>query len=198
MFCSKCGKEIDNNATFCQFCGNPINAAANSVPQYNAPQNNGIQNQPVSVGFSLNLAPNVANLVRKVLFGILGVLGILVLIGSIGTMATFNSLMNGKLSAARALYSFYGLARVPAILTFSFSVLGAIYTYITKQNSLISYISAGIGLLMFIFNFVLYGANGIGGVNVSCIFLLLGALAMIASAAAVILNKEDILNKFKK
>jgi uncharacterized protein YbjQ (UPF0145 family) len=28
MFCTRCGKQIDDNSTFCPFCGNPIKAAS--------------------------------------------------------------------------------------------------------------------------------------------------------------------------
>jgi len=32
MFCSKCGKEIDNNAKFCMACGNPTETGADNTP----------------------------------------------------------------------------------------------------------------------------------------------------------------------
>ena len=89
MFCAKCGKTIDDNATFCGFCGAPTNNATNAVmngapqqnapqsdipqptnptqqaaPQYGAPQYNA---QPVSTGFKLNLDPKMVDIINKAL-----------------------------------------------------------------------------------------------------------------------------------
>ena len=38
MYCIKCGKEIQNHAAFCPFCGNPSAARAQQTPQQAAPQ----------------------------------------------------------------------------------------------------------------------------------------------------------------
>ena len=37
MFCTNCGKEIDNNAVICVHCGVPVQKQVNSryIPQYN-------------------------------------------------------------------------------------------------------------------------------------------------------------------
>ena len=50
MFCSKCGKEINDGSSFCQFCGaaqSQSSPATNQQPaqQYNAPTSNTIPNQ---------------------------------------------------------------------------------------------------------------------------------------------------------
>lgn len=215
MFCSKCGKEIENGAAFCKFCGNSLNTATNSAPQYGAPQNGGYQNQPIVSGFALNLAPNVIDIIKKVLFGILGLLGILVLIGAIGNMATVGAIMNGDYMAAMSLQDFFYLARVPAIIAFIFSAILIAFTYLAKQNRLFPFIAGGAGVVLFVFNFVLYGGYmsltfgtsysakpNIAGIIVPCVFLLLGALVMIGAAVLVILKKEyiveDLINRFIK
>lgn len=40
MFCSKCGKEIDDNAVFCQFCGNKV------LKETTAEENSATQKEP--------------------------------------------------------------------------------------------------------------------------------------------------------
>lgn len=54
MFCSKCGKEVDGNVTFCPNCGNSVNSQPSNPPPnnlnqkltppqgYNQPQNNNL------------------------------------------------------------------------------------------------------------------------------------------------------------
>ena len=37
MYCRKCGKQIDDTAAFCRFCGTPINSAQNNVQQNTPP-----------------------------------------------------------------------------------------------------------------------------------------------------------------
>lgn len=257
MFCSKCGKTIDDNATFCGFCGastgvapgaapnvapqpvapQPVNPQ-NGVPQYTAPQNNmpqygapqnGMYQQPpqpqqqgqFSSGFSLSLDPKMIDIINKSIRGALALLSVLVIIGAIGSMAVAGSISTafktGITSGLGGIQAFYGLARVPAIIAFVISIAGLVFTVLTKQRSLFSYISAGAGVILFIFNFVLYGGyvtlyksllGGLGslfssgsfggpnisGIVVSGIFLLLGALVMIASSVIIIMNKEDLIN----
>ncbi len=256
MFCSKCGKEINDDAAFCVFCGAPVNAApaADSVPQpsepqmsvpqpvpqptapqpvpqpvesqQSAPQMNAQQpsftqvnnqnvnynqgqpaqsEQPVSVNLSFSLDQKMIGYINIGLRGVLALLGLLTIIGSIGTMATVGALLGGDFKAALSIEGFYYLARVPAIIAFSLSVLGAIFTLLTKQRSLFSYISAGVGLILFIFNFVMYGGfmsivssalsgkPSMGGIVVSGIFLIIGSIAMIACSVIIILKKEDIV-----
>lgn len=235
MFCSKCGKTIDDNATFCSYCGAPApNAAAQSAPQqaapqqpapqqpqYGAPQNNmqqpqygGYPNQrPVGAGFTLN--PQTLNLVNMVLRVALILLSILILIGAIVSMATAGSYANGNILKN---LSIHYLACAPANVAFGLSVIGACLTFYTKQRSLFSYISAGAGLILFIFNFVMHGSMvalaksglsfdsflaalgggtagkpNIGGVVVAGIFLIIGALAMAGSSVIILMKKEDII-----
>lgn len=278
MFCSKCGKTIDDNAPFCGFCGAPTGVASNvadpvpqpapqpvipqntvpqnnvpqygapqnnvpqygapqnNVPQYGAPQNNvpqygapqnGMPQQPQAqfggAGFSLDA--KMIDIINKSIRSALIVLSVLVIIGAIGSMAVAGGLSSALktgntagLGAAMNAEGFYNLSRVPAIIAFGISILGLAFTMFTKQRSLFSYLSVGAGLLLFIFNFVMYGgyvsfatslytggfsslfggSGGIkvGGIVVAGIFLLLGALAMIACSLAIILKKEDII-KFK-
>ena len=261
MFCSKCGKTIDDNAPFCGFCGAPTGVAPdaapsavpqpapqpipkpvpqptdtqnaapqytapqNGAPQYNAPQNGMYQPQPqgqFSSGFSLSLDPKMIDIINKALRGALAVLSLLIIIGAIGSMAVAGTISSafttGNTSSltAAGMQAFYNLARVPAIIAFVLSVAGLIFTVVTKQRSLFSYISAGAGLILFIFNFVMYGGYmtlaksllgalgslfsgsfsgpNVSGIVVSAIFLLLGALAMIASSAVIIMKKEDIIS----
>ena len=243
MFCSKCGKTIDDNATFCGFCGAPqtpapqtgapqyaapqnnapqYGAPQNNVPQYGAPQNgapqygapqygapqNGMYPNQAMSGFSLNLEPKLVDIINKSLRGALILLGILTLIGAIGSMGSAGAIVGGNFLAAMNVEGFYNLARVPAIIAFSLSVLGLGFTIFTKQRSLFSYISAAAGLILFIFNFVMYGGYvtfaksllslkpNIAGIVVSGIFLIIGALALIAASLVIILKKEDII-KFK-
>ena len=236
MFCTKCGKEIDDGAAFCISCGAPVSkstaaagpmpqdvtpqapaqgaAPLNSAPQYVAPQNGSFPNQAAPVNLSISLDEKMIGIIRKALCGVLALLSIMVIIGAIGSMAVAGTLSNpGKasysalLSAATNMQGLYYLARVPAIIAFSLSVLGLGFSMFTKQRSLFAYVCACAGVLLFIFNFVLYGgyvsfaksgllssSPKIGGIIVSGIFLIIGSLIMIASSAVVILNKEDIVN----
>lgn len=253
MFCSKCGKEIEDTSTFCKFCGAPVENAASApvqpvqpvqdvmpqpvqnvapqpaqdvipqpaqnvapqnpqygapqapqygapqAPQYGAPQNP----QFTQVGFSLNLEPNVVDIINKILRGAIALVALLVLIGSIGTMASTGYIMSNLLtmtslqaaSTAMALYNFMVLLRVASIITFVLTIGGGVFTFLTKQGSLFSYISAGLGLLIFIFHFILFAA-GAGGVVALAIFLMIFALALIGASVIMLLNKEDII-KFK-
>lgn len=274
MICSKCGKTIDDNATFCGFCGAPASNASelvtngapqgvvpqpvaqNAVPQptasqfgvpqptaaqpmasgFGAPQNNAPQygapqqgaqqfgapqgtapqyGAPQAAttggGFTLNLAPNVVDIINKVLRGLLAVLAILIIIGSIGTMASIGSIKKSSglsgLTALQSLIGFSNLARIPAIVSFALALGGAVFAYLTKQRSLFAYIAAGAGLLMFIFNFFLAKFSGImamltltegsvGAAVVGSIFLLISAVVMIVCSVVIIFKKEDIV-KFK-
>lgn len=259
MFCPNCGKTIDDNATFCGFCGAPTGVAAsapvaeqpaqpvipqNPVPQYTAPQNTvpqytapqtpvpqgsvpqyAMPQQPAAGGATISLDAKTTNIINKSIAAALIILSILVIIGAIGSMAVagaissaLRNLSTSSLNSVGNPKAFYNLARVPSIIAFCFSVGGLVFSMLTKQRSLFAYISAGAGLLLFIFNFVLYGGYvtllnsiynasfsslfggitgvNIGGVVVAGIFLLIGALTMIASSLVIILNKEDII-KFK-
>lgn len=260
MFCSKCGKTIDDNAPFCGFCGAPTGVAStpaapqpapqpvipqntvpqntmpqNNVPQYGAPQNPqgnvpqyGAPQQPQQQyggGFSFSLDAKTTDIINKSIRSALIVLSILIIIGAIGFMAVAGGLASAfktgntaGLMAAGGVEHFYNLSRVPAIIAFVISIGGLVFTMLTKQRSLFSYISVGAGLLLFIFNFVMYGgyvsfANSIltgglsslfggvggikvGGIIVAGIFLLIGAIAMIACSAVIMLKKEDII-KYK-
>lgn len=221
MFCTKCGKEIDNNSTFCNFCGAPVSRPQNaagvpqptpaqsstpqySEPQYGAPQNTSPQYgapQFGAGGFTLNLAPNVVDMINKILRGAIVLVGLLTLIGAIGTLGTTASIMSNPFSAftsAVTLYNFMVLLRVASIITFVLTLGGAVFTFLTKQSSLFSYISAGIGILIFIFHFILFGAGGVGAVIVFSIFLIILAVAIMGTSVLILLNKEDIINKFKK
>ena len=212
MFCTKCGKSIDDNVAFCPFCGAPVNNAANtsvnaapqgapmqtpaqiSAPQYSAPQFVAPQFGVGGSGF--NPASNVVDLINKILRGVIAIVGLLTLIGAIGTLGTTASILSSPISVftkARTLYNFMVLLRVAAIITFILTLGGAVFTFLTKQRSLFSYISAGIGLLIFIFHFILFGASGVGAVIVFCIFLMLLAVALIGASVIIILNKEDII-----
>ena len=248
MFCSKCGKTIDDNATFCGFCGAPANNAAetvtngtpqgvpqptptptqNNVPQYGAPQNNASQfgapqnsapqfgapqfgaPQTSAGGFSLNLAPNVVEMINKILRGVLALLAVMILIGSIGPMASIGAVkntssMSSGLSALKGLIAFVNLARVPAIISFILALAGAVFAYLTKQRSLFAYIAAGAGVIMFIFNFFLAKFSNIlamisvtessfGVATVGSVFLLLSAVVMIACSVIILMKKEDVIN----
>lgn len=195
-------------------------APQNTAPQYAAPQ----QPQQTGGGAGFSLDAKTIDIINKCIRAALMILSLLIIIGAIGSMAVagaissaFKTLNTSGLGAVSDAKAFYGLARVPAIIAFIISAGGLAFTILTKQRSLFSYISAGIGILLFIFNFVLYGGYvslwtsiqlsswswlgglgsvNIGGIIVAGIFLLLGALAMIAASLAIILNKEDII-KFK-
>ena len=222
MFCSKCGKTIDDNAPFCGFCGAPTGVAPaaaptavpqpapqpvpqptdvqsavpqpapqpvpqptdaqsvapqytapqptnvqNGAPQYNAPQNGMYQPQPqgqFTNGFNLNLDAKTTDLINKGIRGVLAILALLVVIGAIGSMAVAGAISSAFTTGSfsdnidpNSMQAFYNLARVPAIIAFVISLAGLAFTMITKQRSLFSYISAGAGLILFIFNFVMYG-----------------------------------------
>ena len=196
MFCIKCGKEIEDNSTFCKFCGAAVSNAGNGAA--GAPQS--VQPgafQPMAGGFSLNLAPNIVDMINKLLRGAIAIVGLLVLIGSIGTLGTTSSAMSNLyagLNTLRALYNFMVLMRVASIIAFSLTIAGCVFTILTKQRSLFSYISAGIGTLIFIFHFIVFGAGSFGVVVVFCIFLILLSIALIGASVIIIMNKENIVN----
>lgn len=54
MFCSKCGKQIPDDSTFCPFCGNAVAQAAPSTPEPRraAPQQTAPEAQ-VSIGLHI-------------------------------------------------------------------------------------------------------------------------------------------------
>lgn len=253
MFCPNCGKTIDDNATFCGFCGSPTgvapsapvaepqpapqpvipqNTAAPMPQQYVAPQNPvpqgsvppyaQAQQQPAASGAGFTLDAKMTSIIDKSIRGVLILLSLLIIIGAIGSMAVagaistaFKTLDSSVLTAANGAKAFYGLARVPSIIAFVISLGGLGFSIFTKQRSLFSYICAGAGLLLFIFNFVMYGGyvslitsltfsswtsllSGVktGGIIVASIFLLISALIMAGASVIMILNKEDII-KFK-
>ncbi|MDE6731332.1 MAG: zinc ribbon domain-containing protein [Oscillospiraceae bacterium] len=199
---------------------------ASQQAQYTAPQQQYAAPQQQTVGGAgFSLDAKTIDIINKCIRAALILLSILIIIGAIGSMAVagaissaFKMLDTSGLGAVTDAKAFYGLARVPAIIAFVISIGGLAFTILTKQRSLFSYICAGVGVLLFIFNFVLYGGyvslatslytssfsslfgglSGvkIGGIIVAGIFLLLGALAMIAASLAIILNKEDII-KYK-
>lgn len=199
MFCIKCGKEIEDNSTFCKFCGASVGSTDNAAESAPQPVQTGAA-QPVMNGFYLNLAPNVVDLINKILRGAIAVVGLLVLIASIGTLATTASVFSNPFSASYnsllALYNFMILLRVASIIAFSLSVAGCVFTIMTKQRSLFSYISAAISVLIFVFHFIVFAANGMGVVIVFCIFQILLSIALIGASVIIIMNKEDII-KFK-
>ena len=229
MFCTKCGKEIDDSATFCIYCGAPVNGgenavpqsvpqptpAQNDVPQFSAPQFNAQQNSAPQfaaggTGFSVNLAPNVVDIINKILRGLLIVLAILILIGSIGMLASIGGAekTNDPVKLVTGMVTFANLARVPAIISFVLALGGAVLAFLTKQRSLFAYIACGFGLLMFVFNFFLARFSSLWAMLVSItklsfgppivgsIFLLISAVGMIVCSLVILLKKEDII-KFK-
>lgn len=264
MFCSKCGKTIDDNATFCSFCGNTVtNAAASApveaapqtaapqqaapqysapqqaapqqaapqqaapqqaapqqaapqygapqygapqqgAPQYGAPQYGAPQGQygyPAQTGPVLT--PAARNIINMLFKGSLAILGLLILIGAIGSLASLGAGENAttysaQLKAYESLRNFIGLARVPAIIAFSFAVIDAVFTFLTKQKSVLTYINAGIGVILFTFNFVMYGCfssddGSKAGFIVASVFLLVGSVALIISTMITLLKKEQLL-----
>lgn len=263
MFCSKCGKTIDDNATFCSFCGNTVtNAAASApveaapqtaapqqaAPQYSAPQQAAPQQAAPQYGAPQQgapqygapqqgapqygapqqaapqygapqqgvpqygapqgqygypaqpgptLTPAAINAINMILKGILAVLGLLILIGSIGSLASLGALKH-NVNAGKSLVNFMGLARVPAIIAFSFIVIDVVFMLLTKQKSILTYVNAGIGVILFTFNFVMYGS--VYGADpsdsafiVASVFLLVGSVALIASTMITLLKKEQLL-----
>ena len=228
MFCTKCGKQIDDSSTFCNFCGAPVTNSAGAAPQavpqptptqsappqFGAPQNDAPQfstPQGVSGGAGLNLAPNVVDLINKILRGILLLLAVLVLIGSIGTLASVGKASSGNTTSVtssfnllKGLIAFSNLARIPAIISFVLAAGGAVFAFLSKQRSLFAYIACGFGLIMFIFNFFLVKFSSLramitltkssfGAAIVGSIFLLISAVGMIVCSLVIILKKEDMI-----
>lgn len=224
MFCIKCGKQIDDNSTFCNFCGAPTNNAAsaapqsapqsapqttmpvqNSVPQYGAPQ-------PMAGGAGLNLAPNVIELINVIIRGALAISALLVIIGCIGTMGTLGSIVKSALSSlfgstsalektARALYNFVVMIRVWAIITFAISVAGAVFTAITKQKLKDAYVCAGIGAFVFIFHFIMFGlasAAIMAGAVAFGIIMILLSITIISLSVYTVLKNGYIKHLMKK
>lgn len=196
MFCIKCGKEIEDSASFCKFCGAAVSNAGTGAAD--APQS--VQPgaaQPIIIGFSLNLAPNVVDMINKLLRGAVAIVGLLVLIGSIGTLGITASVMSNPhkgINTLLALYNFMMLLRVSSIIAFSLTIAGCVFTIMTKQRSLFSYISAALSTLIFIFHFIVFGASGFGVVIVFSIFLILLSIALMGASVIIIMNKENIVN----
>lgn len=200
----------------------PQNTAVpqNPVPQYAAAP------KPAS-SFKLNLDPQVASFIRTAISAILVVLAVLVLIGSIGTLATLGKLNSSmtfgsdfddveSIRLIDNLLVFVNLARTPAIISFGLAVCGAVVAYLSKQKITFPFISAGVGLIMFVFNFLLVSvssmyalakmvANSVfsyltgsssisfGAPIVGSIFLLISSLLMMTCSAIVLLKKESIV-----
>lgn len=207
MFCTKCGKTIDDNAPFCGFCGAPTGAASDAAPQP-APQQpqNGMYQQPqpqygaVNTGGSgLNLTPNAINFIKLGLLGVIALTCILELIASINVLASTGAVFSGNFLAALKLPGAITFARVSAILCFSFSVLGVGFTFLIKQPWKLLFVCAGISVVMFVFNFVLGGwenALSVAPIIVSGIFLLVCASSMLSLIVRTVL--KDFIGMFKK
>lgn len=225
MFCTKCGKTIDDNAPFCGFCGAPTGKGAETVtngapqavpqpaepqqaapqqaapqygmpqaPQYGAPQapQYGAANNS---GAMLNLQPNIINWIKIGLLGAIAILSLLVLIGSIVTLGSIGTLYSGGLGGLGAISSLYGammMARVTSIICFSFCVLGVVFNLLAKQNWKLMYVCAILGVLIFVFNFVLFSE----AVIFAGIMLILSSSAMLSVIARTVL--KDIIPMFKK
>lgn len=219
MFCTKCGKTIDDNAPFCGFCGAPTGVASdaapqqapqpaapqNNVPQYGAPQQGMYQQSQPQYGASnpngavLNLSQNNINWIKLGLLGVIAILSLLVLIASISVLSTTGSAYSGNFLVALKLPGLITFARVSAILCFSFSVLGVVFTVLVKQPWKLLYVCAGISVVMFVFNFVLGGwmnAMSIAPIIVSGIFLILCASSMLSLIVRTVL--KDFIGMFKK
>lgn len=212
---------------------NPAPAAPapqNTAPQYAAPQNPVPQYaaapKPAS-SFKLNLDPQVASFIRMAISAVLAVLAVLVLIGSIGTLATLGKINNymtyygdlEDLDSIRLidnLLVFVNLARTPAIISFGLAACGAVVAYLSKQKIMFPCISAGVGLIMFVFNFLLVQVSSMyalyklvtnsvlsyltgtssvsfGAPIVGSIFLLISSLLMMVCSAIVLLKKESVV-----
>lgn len=212
MFCTKCGKTIDDNAPFCGFCGAPTGAAPDAAPQpapQPAPQQpqNGVYQQPQqpqygasnSTGSGLNLSQNNINWIKLGLLGVIAILSLLVLIASICVLSNTGAALHGNYLVALKLPGLITFARVSAILCFSFSVLGVVFTVLVKQPWKLLYVCAGISVIMFVFNFVLGGwikAMSVAPIIVSGIFLLACASSMLSLIVRTVL--KDFIGMFKK
>lgn len=221
MFCSKCGKTIDDNAPFCGFCGAPTGKSAETVtngapqaaapqpaapqqaaPQYGMPQapQYGTPQTPQygaanNSGAILNLQPNVINWIKIGLLGVIAVLSLLALIGSIVTLGSIGTIYSGGLGGLGAISSLYGammMVRVTSIICFSFCVIGVVFNILAKQNWTLMYICAGLGVLIFVFNFVLFSE----AVIFAGIMLILSSASMLSVIARTVL--KDIIPMFKK
>ena len=219
MFCTKCGKENDNNATFCKFCGAPIGNAAAAAPQ-SAPQPTPVQNSSApqyiapqaTGGASLNLSSNTVDLIDLILRGAFAIVGILVIIGCIGTMGTTGSIAKNALGSlfgggdklvklVKALYNFVVLIRVAAIITFCLAIADVAFTFVTNRKALTSFVSGGIGALIFIFHFILFGlASGavLGGAIAFGVILILLSIALVGISVFVALKNSYVKKIMKK
>lgn len=225
MFCSKCGKTIDDNAPFCGFCGAPTGKSAetvtNGAPQATAPQPAAPQQaapqQPSAFGFGapqgtapqygapqapqygaagssgsfMNLSPSITNWIKLGLLGVIGLMSLLVLIASITTLATTGAVFSGDIFKALKLPGAISFSRVTAIICFSFCVLGVVFTVLSKQQWKLMYMCGGIGVIMFVFNFILgagLSSDGPAPLIVSSIFLLISASAMLSVIARAVVK----------
>lgn len=233
MFCTKCGKTIDDNAPFCSYCGAPTGKSAEPVtngaaqeiypqqtapqqaapqapqygapqapqygapqaPQYGAPQAPQYGN-PNSAGAVLKLAPNIVNWIKIGLLGVIAIVSLLVLIGSIVTLASVGAMFSGSLSgiysAATSLYGAMVMVRVTAIICFVFCVVGVAFKFLANQNWNLIFICAALGVLIFVFNFVLFSE----AVIFAGIMLIISASAMLSVIARAVI--KDILPIFKR
>ena len=225
MFCTKCGKQIDDNSTFCNFCGAPINNGAQpAMPQQAPTQQAPVQQAPVQSsapqyatpkaagGAVLNLPSNIDAIIQIGLKGAIAISALLVIIGCIGSMGSLGSMVknafgslfgssSGLMKSAQALYGFLVLIRVSAILTFVFTVSGAVYTVLTKQKQKAAYICAVFGTLIFIFHFIMFGiAMGavLGGVVAFGIIIMLLAVTLISMSVYVVFKNGYIKTILKK
>ena len=219
MFCSKCGKEIDDTATFCNYCGNPVNADAsaapqpapvqNSAPQYSAPQNAAPQ---FNAGVNLNLAPKTVDLIDLIIKGLIAVMGLMMIIGCIGSMASLSSIFKNALGSLfgsssklentlKALQGFLVIIRISAIVTFVAGIAGVVFAVLTKKKSTATFVTVGIGTLMFIFHFIMFGLGAsviLGGLIAFGIILIILAITLISISVAGALKNGIVKTLLKK
>lgn len=196
MLCSKCGKMIDDNAPFCGFCGEPTGDTPDAAPQQQSQPQYAASN---STGSGLNLSQNNINWIKLGLLGVIAILSLLVLIASICVLSNTGAGLKGNIYSALKLPGLITFARVSAILCFSFSVLGVVFTILVKQPWKLLYVCAGISVVMFIFNFVMgswLNAMSIAPIIISGIFLLACASSMLSLIVRTVL--KDFIGMIKK
>lgn len=107
MYCSKCGKELDKNATFCSECGNEVNNQT-VVSNTNNVQNSGSSFGWGVLGFFIPLAGLILFLVWKTdrpkdskasgigaLIGVISLVLFYILIFVLAFSISYNSVSNG-------------------------------------------------------------------------------------------------------
>lgn len=122
MYCSKCGKQVINNAIFCPFCGNQVNnnIPKNNVQPLNTPAQ--INNQNTKNTTNNSSSPDIG-----IAFVIIGIMG--------GVLAFLFAISKGEILGFDQWDYYYGGTRILNVIIALAAVVSLILGLVLKSNS---------------------------------------------------------------